>query len=100
MRVRLIDLEEVSPNKFQPDEHVLSVHCGTPAYRDSANDTIKVDDEFYLVGWCRNMHARNMFGREGQIGLLLFSDEFGTVWQHYPIYDDYDSHNFEVKAVL
>lgn len=99
MLVKLKDLPEVSPNKFQPDNSVLSLHVGTPCYRDLATGRIHVEEDFTLIGWCRNMHPRFMTNREGQIGLLLFCEDVGECWQHYPLFDldDYEAAIFSTK---
>lgn len=85
---RLRDIPELSPSEFSFENSVL--HCGvpTPCYRDTASGKIVIEGGFRLVGWCRNMPEHLMHGREGQIGLMLFSEEDGQVWEHYPLFDD------------
>lgn len=99
MIVRLLELDQLSPNKFPPDKSCAWLHMATPCYLDLASGMIHVDDDFELVGWCRNMHSHVMYGREGQIGIMLFNDEADEVWQHYPLFDDADieAAKFETK---
>ena len=99
MRVRLLDLPELSPNAFQPDNGCNWLHVPAPCHLDIANGVIRVDDDYELVGWCRNMHPHLMHGREGQIGIMLFNDEIENLWQHYPLFntDDFEAARFDTK---
>lgn len=84
--IRLRDLPEISPSRFQPYNSILWLHIPTVCWLDTASGFIDVDDDFFLIGCCRRTPEQRK--REGNIGIMIFSEEHGEVWQHYPISDD------------
>lgn len=102
MIVRFRDLPELSPAHFRLVNSVYSCHIPGPAHLDLASGLIKVDDDFWLVGWCGKIDPHLMYGREGQIGLMFFSKDDGEVWEHYPLFDDDDraAAKFDTKRGL
>ena len=102
MIVRFVDLPELSPMAFQPDKGVGYLRIPTPCWLDLASGLINVDDDFYLVGRCTKMHEHVSHGREGQVGIMLFCEEYGEVWEHYPLWDEdeREAANFSTKRGL
>ena len=92
MRVNLYDFPKLPASSFRYDNSVSWNRIPPPAHWDTANNLIRLDSGFSIVGWClklpsaliRSSHDMN------QIGLMMFSKRYGEVWEHYPYLDDDD----------
>lgn len=91
MRVRLLDLPIIPAIRFRYDNSVCWHRIPPPAFWDTANGIIRLEPEFSLVGYCLRLPdavLRASQVADEQLGLMMFSQRYGEIWEHYPWYDD------------
>lgn len=101
--VLLRDLPKISQNRFRLDNSIGAQRIAPPATWDSANGVIYLANDWALVGWCEDLPLSLM--RKYQIeasvkwiGLMMFTERYGEVWEHYPWYDQEDLFEFRFKC--
>lgn len=97
--IRFRDLPKLSPSEFGLDNMIRTNHA-TPCYLDTASGRIVVERPWRVTGWSDQVDERLMYGREGQVCLMLFHPEHGEFWEHYPLFDEEDRDRavFEAKG--
>lgn len=87
-RMTLAEIDKLPASRFRYDNSVRYLRLSTPAYWDTAAGRIVVGEPYSVVGWCEKMPSELMYGREGQFGLMMWSEEYGDVWEHFPMLED------------
>jgi hypothetical protein len=101
VKVKLIDIPKLSPNAFTHRNSFSSCLTPTCLRLDFETGLVHVGPEWQITGWSAKLPQHLMFGREGQIAVMLFCKEDGELWQHYPAYEETrDELVFETKHPL
>lgn len=99
--IKLRDLPKLSPSQFRYDNSIGYLRIPPPAIWDTANGVIRLDSKFALVGWSdylpEELLRKNYFDAN-QIGLMVFSERYGEVWEHYPWYEEEDLDEFRFEC--
>ena len=99
--VRLRELPKLPSHQFRYDNSIGYQRIPPPAFWDTANGVILVDKGFALVGWCDRLPPkllRKSHEDANQIGLMMFCERYGEVWEHYPWYEQEDLDEFRFQC--
>lgn len=103
MIVVLKDLPVLPSTMFRYDNSISWNRIAPPAFWDTAAGLIRIDSKYRIEGWCRWLPdgvLRSSQKKNETIGLMLFSAKTGSVWEHYPYYEeeDLDEMKFQVSG--
>lgn len=88
IKIPFTELPNIAAHRFHHDNSSLAVGLACIAYLSGPDyTTIIVDPTFRIVGWSRNIDANLMTRREGQTGIMFWTDaeDIGYVWAHFSI---------------
>ncbi len=102
MIISFRDLPKLPSSKFQFENSCFAASTGFVCHLDTPSGLIEVDKGWWLEGWCDIVDEHLMRDREGQVCLMFFNKEEGSIWHHYPLDTESkrDRAKFKVDGVL